>query len=88
MERSVGVKTHLQTLTCLVLNKQNTFVICDYFYLFIYFIYLLKVFDRSFELRGESRLIWSVMKTGGSAIFLFHFKGTPSQEQQKTIRRR
>ncbi len=27
-------------------------------------------------------------QTGGSAIFLFHFKGTPSQEQQKTFRRR
>ena len=27
-------------------------------------------------------------QTGGSEIFLFHFKGTPSQDQQKTFRRR
>ena len=50
----------------------------------------LKVFiDRSFELRGEIRLIRSVMTNWRLGnFFLFHFKGTPSQDQQKTFRRR
>ncbi len=49
---------------------------------------LLKGIDRSFELRGESRLIWSVMTNWRLGnFFIFHFKGTPSQDQQKTFRR-
>ncbi len=49
--------------------------------------YWFKGIDRSFELRGESRLIWYVMtnwKLGN--FFLLHFKGKPSQDQQKTFR--
>ncbi len=51
---------------------------------------MFKGIDRSFELRGESSLIWSVKANWGAArqFFLFHFKGTPSQDQQKTFRRR
>jgi len=46
--------------------------------------FIFKGSDRSFELRGESRLIWSVYeKLKARQFFLFHFKGTPTQDQQK-----
>ncbi len=48
----------------------------------------LKGIDRSFEVRGESRLIWSVMTNWRLGNLFFHLKGTPSQDQQKTFRRR
>jgi hypothetical protein len=48
-----------------------------------------KGIDRSFELRGESRLNRFVMTNWRLGnIFLFHFKGLSSQDQQKTKRRR
>ncbi len=50
---------------------------------------VIKGIDRSFELRGEIMLIWSVMTNWRLGnFFLVHFKGTPSQDQQKTLRRR
>ncbi len=49
--------------------------------------YLFKGIDRSFELRCEIRLNRLVMTNWRPGnFFLFHFKGTTSQEQQKTNR--
>ncbi len=49
----------------------------------------IKGIDRSFELRGEiyAHLIRND-KLEARQFFLVHFKGTPSQDQQKTLRRR
>ncbi len=45
-----------------------------------------KGIDRPFELRGESRLIRSVITNWMlGKFFLSHFKGSSSQDQQKTL---